>query len=57
MYTTLSGHGGLLVLGALQASSSGIHTMFTLSGGHIFPLLDAAHDLGWRIVDVRHEQT
>ncbi len=57
MSTTLSGHGGLLVLGALQAAGSGIDTMFTLSGGHIFPLLDAAHELDWRIVDVRHEQT
>ncbi|MGO9197514.1 MAG: acetolactate synthase [Acidimicrobiales bacterium] len=55
--TTLSGHGGLLILSALQAAGSGIDTMFTLSGGHIFPLLDAAHVLGWKIVDVRHEQT
>ncbi len=51
----LEGHGGLLALRALDGS--GIDTMFTLSGGHIFPLLDAAHTLGWRIVDVRHEQT
>lgn len=48
-------HGGLLALRALEGS--GIDTLFTLSGGHIFPLLDAAHGLGWRIVDTRHEQT
>jgi len=50
-------HGGLLALRTLEQAGSGIDTMFTLSGGHIFPLLDAAHQLGWRIVDVRHEQT
>src|SRR6266566_9195770 len=31
--------------------------MFTLSGGHVFPLYDAAHSAGLRIVDVRHEQS
>jgi acetolactate synthase-1/2/3 large subunit len=31
--------------------------MFTLSGGHVFPLYDAAHATGVRIVDVRHEQS
>jgi acetolactate synthase-1/2/3 large subunit len=31
--------------------------MFTLSGGHVFPLYDAAHKTGLRIVDVRHEQS
>jgi acetolactate synthase-1/2/3 large subunit len=50
-------HGGLLALRTLEQAGSGIDTVFTLSGGHIFPLLDAAHQLGWRIVDVRHEQT
>jgi acetolactate synthase-1/2/3 large subunit len=50
-------HGGLLALEAIAAVEPRIDTLFTLSGGHIFPLLDAAHELGWRIVDVRHEQT
>ncbi|HZZ53154.1 MAG TPA: thiamine pyrophosphate-binding protein, partial [Trebonia sp.] len=33
--------------------------MFTLSGGHVFPLYDAAvkADPPVRLVDVRHEQT
>ena len=33
--------------------------MFTLSGGHVFPLYDAAvkTDPPLRLVDVRHEQT
>jgi acetolactate synthase-1/2/3 large subunit len=31
--------------------------MFTLSGGHVFPLYDAAVRAGVRIVDVRHEPT
>ena len=31
--------------------------MFTLSGGHVFPLYDAAHRTGCPIVDVRHEQS
>ncbi|MFY9864715.1 MAG: thiamine pyrophosphate-binding protein, partial [Trebonia sp.] len=33
--------------------------MFTLSGGHVFPLYDAAvkADPPLRLVDVRHEQT
>ncbi len=53
--TTATSHGGILALRGLDGS--GIDTMFTLSGGHIFPLLDAAQHLGWRIVDVRHEQT
>jgi acetolactate synthase-1/2/3 large subunit len=31
--------------------------MFTLSGGHVFPVYDAAVRAKLRIVDVRHEQT
>ncbi len=50
-------HGGLLALRAIAAAEPEVDTLFTLSGGHIFPLLDAAHELDWRIVDVRHEQT
>jgi acetolactate synthase-1/2/3 large subunit len=36
-----------------------VTTMFTLSGGHVFPLYDAAvkTDPPLRLVDVRHEQT
>ncbi|WP_157250652.1 acetolactate synthase [Nonomuraea typhae] len=35
----------------------GIETMFTLSGGHVFPLYDGAVHEGMRILDVRHEQS
>ena len=49
------GHGGDLVLAALRAY--GVGELFTLSGGHVFPLYDAARRAGVRIVDVRHEQS
>ncbi len=42
-------------MAALRAG--GVAEMFTLSGGHVFPLYDAARATGVRIVDVRHEQS
>jgi acetolactate synthase I/II/III large subunit len=50
-------HGGAHAVAA--ARRHGAKTMFTLSGGHIFPLYDGAvnADPPMRIVDVRHEQT
>jgi acetolactate synthase I/II/III large subunit len=53
----VSGHGGVLALAA--ARRHGVSVMFTLSGGHIFPLYDAAVRGGQpvRLVDVRHEQS
>ena len=41
------------------AQRHGVTAMFTLSGGHVFPLYDAAvkADPAVRLVDVRHEQT
>jgi acetolactate synthase-1/2/3 large subunit len=48
-------HGGFGISRALQVL--GVQHLFTLSGGHIFPVLDACHRDGIRIVDVRHEQT
>ncbi|HEV2088822.1 MAG TPA: acetolactate synthase [Cryptosporangiaceae bacterium] len=51
----LEGHGGDLAVAALRAY--GVETMFTLSGGHVFPLYDAAETTGMRILDTRHEQT
>lgn len=48
-------HGGDRVAEALQAR--GVHTIFTLCGGHISPILSAAKARGLRIVDVRHEAT
>ncbi|HEX4538774.1 MAG TPA: acetolactate synthase [Acidimicrobiales bacterium] len=52
---TTKGHGGELVLAGL--SGQGVDAIFTLSGGHIFPIYDACVKAGLRIVDVRHEQT
>jgi acetolactate synthase-1/2/3 large subunit len=50
-------HGGAQAVAAARAR--GAQTMFTLSGGHVFPLYDGAvkADPPMRIVDVRHEQT
>ena len=52
---TIEGHGGDLALAALRAY--GVTELFTLSGGHVFPLYDAAHRSGFPIYDVRHEQS
>src|ERR1700723_3378684 len=50
-------HGGTLAAAAARAN--GADTMFTLSGGHVFPLYDAAVHMAppMRLLDVRHEQT
>jgi thiamine pyrophosphate-dependent acetolactate synthase large subunit-like protein len=55
MAELIEGHGGDLALAALRAF--GVTEMFTLSGGHVFPLYDAAHKGGFPIYDVRHEQS
>ena len=47
--------GGRLVARALAAA--GIDTVFTLVGGHTTPVVDACHEIGIRLVDVRHEET
>ncbi len=52
----VTGHGGDQVLAAL--APFGVQELFTLSGGHIFPLYDAAVKRGDVVLyDVRHEQT
>ncbi|HUP75873.1 MAG TPA: acetolactate synthase [Acidimicrobiales bacterium] len=51
----ITGHGGELALAALRRF--GVEELFTLSGGHIFPLYDAAVSSGVRLIDMRHEQT
>ena len=51
----ITGHGGELALATLRGF--GVDELFTLSGGHIFPLYDAAVSSGVRLIDVRHEQT
>ncbi|GAA1042149.1 acetolactate synthase [Virgisporangium ochraceum] len=43
------------MLAALRAY--GVTEVFTLSGGHLFPLYDALHTTGVRLLDVRHEQS
>ncbi len=50
-------HGGELAMAVLRAQ--GVDTIYTLSGGHIFPFYDAAaqREPHVRILDVRHEQT
>src|ERR671938_1834305 len=55
MADMIEGHGGDLALATLRAY--GVTEMFTLSGGHVFPLYDAAHKSGFGIFDVRHEQS
>ncbi|RCV50615.1 acetolactate synthase [Marinitenerispora sediminis] len=54
---SLSGHGGSQAV--TVARHHGADTMFTLSGGHVFPLYDGAvrPEPRMRLVDVRHEQT
>ncbi|ASU82758.1 acetolactate synthase [Nocardiopsis gilva YIM 90087] len=53
----ISGHGGRHAVEV--ARHHGIDTMFTLSGGHVFPLYDGAvqPEATMRLLDVRHEQT
>ncbi len=50
-------HGGAQAVAA--ASNHGVATMFTLSGGHVFPVYDGAVKARppMPIIDVRHEQT
>src|SRR5690242_17262440 len=55
MASVIEGHGGDLALAALRAF--GVEEMFTLSGGHVFPLYDAAYKADFPIYDVRHEQS
>ena len=37
--------------------ASGIDTVFTLSGGHLFSIYDGCRAEGVRLIDTRHEQT
>lgn len=47
-------HGGHVIARALRLLE--VDTIFTLTGGHILPILDGCVQEGIRIVDVRHEQ-
>src|SRR5215467_10225088 len=55
--TQLPRHGGARAVAAARRHD--VSTMFTLSGGHVFPLYDGAvkAEPPMRLVDVRHEQT
>ncbi|HZN15125.1 MAG TPA: acetolactate synthase [Acidimicrobiales bacterium] len=55
MSDQVAGSGGHLALAALLPY--GVREIFTLSGGHIFPIFDACVKQGLPIYDVRHEQT
>ncbi|MDA2991763.1 MAG: thiamine pyrophosphate-binding protein, partial [Actinomycetota bacterium] len=48
-------HAGRLIARRLKAS--GIDTVFTLSGGHLFSIYDGCRSEGIRLIDTRHEQT
>jgi len=49
------GSGGRLAAEVLRGHD--VDTLFTLSGGHLFPLFDGCVQAGIRLVDTRHEQT
>jgi acetolactate synthase-1/2/3 large subunit len=53
--TSDSGNAGELV--ALALKRAGVSHLFTLNGGHIWPVLTGAVEHGIRVVDVRHEQS
>jgi thiamine pyrophosphate-dependent acetolactate synthase large subunit-like protein len=42
---------------ALALKRAGVSHLFTLNGGHIWPMLTGAAEHGIRIIDVRHEQS
>ena len=50
-----TGNAGELI--ALALKRAGVSHLFTLNGGHIWPVLVGAAEHGIRIVDVRHEQS
>ncbi len=51
----IEGHAGEQAIAAIRGF--GTDVMFTLNGGHIWPLYDAARNQHMRVVDTRHEQT
>ncbi|HKF92164.1 MAG TPA: acetolactate synthase [Acidimicrobiia bacterium] len=55
MTEQLEADGGRLAAEALRRHD--VDTLFTLSGGHLFPLYDGCVQTGIRLVDTRHEQT
>ena len=54
MTTDYANSGGLI---ALALKRAGVSHLFTLNGGHIWPILMGAVQYDIRIIDVRHEQS
>jgi acetolactate synthase-1/2/3 large subunit len=52
---SIEGHGGDVALAAL--TPFGIDIMFTLNGGHVWPLYETAARTAVKVIDTRHEQT
>jgi acetolactate synthase I/II/III large subunit len=52
---SIQGHGGDAALAAL--TPFGVDLMFTLNGGHVWPLYDTAARTAVKVIDTRHEQT
>ncbi len=50
-----SGNAGELI--ALALKRAGVSHLFTLNGGHIWPILTGATEHGIRVIDTRHEQS
>ena len=50
-----SANAGELIMLALKRA--GVSHLFALNGGHIWPILMGAAEQGFRIIDVRHEQS
>jgi acetolactate synthase-1/2/3 large subunit len=51
----VEGHAGEQAVAAMRAH--GIDVMFTLNGGHIWPLYEACRNQGVQVFDTRHEQS
>ena len=53
--THIEGHAGEQAVAAIR--SFGVDALFTLNGGHIWPLYEACRNQGVRVFDTRHEQS
>ncbi len=51
----VEGHAGEQAVAAMRGF--GVDVLFTLNGGHIWPLYDGCRNQGVRVVDTRHEQS
>lgn len=51
----VDGHAGEQAVAAL--AGYGVDVLFTLNGGHVWPIYEAARNQGVRVIDTRHEQS